>query len=252
MGSSCGVLLTAPSPCPAHKADDNATIRVTNLSEDTRETDLQELFRPFGSISRIYLAKDKTTGQSKVGELGCGPGGWGVGTRGARLWLPVCPAPPTGLCLHQLSPPRGRRARHCGRVWLRLRPSYPQCRVGQVRTPSPFPHSLPSPVMWLPGLSEGRSFFSGKTLLGTTLLVLSRHGQVSWCVRAGSGTFRITSPHLHPYHLPPSFQAIYELIRHLLPAAVVQILRDRKLPVNRLQMHCVLVFMGLPVVGWGA
>lgn len=39
---------------------------MTNLSEDTRETDLQELFRPFGSISRIYLAKDKNTGQSKV------------------------------------------------------------------------------------------------------------------------------------------------------------------------------------------
>ncbi|NXQ75777.1 EIF3G factor, partial [Quiscalus mexicanus] len=53
-------------PCPhLSPADDNATIRVTNLSEDTRETDLQELFRPFGSISRIYLAKDKTTGQSK-------------------------------------------------------------------------------------------------------------------------------------------------------------------------------------------
>lgn len=49
-------------------ADDNATIRVTNLSEDTRETDLQELFRPFGSISRIYLAKDKNTGQSKVSD----------------------------------------------------------------------------------------------------------------------------------------------------------------------------------------
>lgn len=47
-------------------ADDNATIRVTNLSEDTREADLQELFRPFGAISRIYLAKDKNTGQSKV------------------------------------------------------------------------------------------------------------------------------------------------------------------------------------------
>merc|ERR1739838_1164097 len=46
-------------------SDDNATIRVTNLSEDTLETDLQELFRPFGSISRIYLAKDKNTGQSK-------------------------------------------------------------------------------------------------------------------------------------------------------------------------------------------
>lgn len=73
MGSSYGIfsLLPLPAlPCPAHKADDNATIRVTNLSEDTRETDLQELFRPFGSISRIYLAKDKTTGQSKVGEVG--------------------------------------------------------------------------------------------------------------------------------------------------------------------------------------
>lgn len=54
-------------------ADDNATIRVTNLSEDTRETDLQELFRPFGAISRIYLAKDKNTGQSKV-SAGRDPG----------------------------------------------------------------------------------------------------------------------------------------------------------------------------------
>lgn len=48
-------------------ADEAATVRVTNLSEDTQESDLQELFRPFGSIARIYLAKDKTTNQSKVG-----------------------------------------------------------------------------------------------------------------------------------------------------------------------------------------
>ena len=48
--------------------DETATIRVTNLSEDTRESDLQDLFRPFGTISRIYLAKDKNTGQSKVGS----------------------------------------------------------------------------------------------------------------------------------------------------------------------------------------
>ncbi|XP_029657563.1 eukaryotic translation initiation factor 3 subunit G isoform X1 [Octopus sinensis] len=47
------------------KRDDFATIRVTNLSEDTREADLQELFRPFGTIHRIYLAKDKNTCQSK-------------------------------------------------------------------------------------------------------------------------------------------------------------------------------------------
>lgn len=59
-------LLRINSTCMHSTADDNATIRVTNLSEDTRETDLQELFRPFGSISRIYLAKDKNTGQSKV------------------------------------------------------------------------------------------------------------------------------------------------------------------------------------------
>jgi len=47
------------------RRDETATIRVTNLSEDTRESDLQDLFRPFGSIARIYLAKDKITGQSK-------------------------------------------------------------------------------------------------------------------------------------------------------------------------------------------
>ncbi|UYV65586.1 EIF3G [Cordylochernes scorpioides] len=46
--------------------DETATIRVTNLSEDVQDSDLQELFRPFGQISRIYLAKDKVTAQSKV------------------------------------------------------------------------------------------------------------------------------------------------------------------------------------------
>jgi len=50
---------------PRSQRDESATIRVTNLSEDTRESDLQELFRPFGPISRIFLAKDKQTNQSK-------------------------------------------------------------------------------------------------------------------------------------------------------------------------------------------
>jgi len=45
--------------------DETATIRVTNLSEDTKESDLSELFRKFGPISRIYLAKDKISGLSK-------------------------------------------------------------------------------------------------------------------------------------------------------------------------------------------
>merc|ERR1712060_811908 len=44
---------------------DENSIRVTNLSEDTREHDLQKLFRPFGPISRIYVAFDRETGESR-------------------------------------------------------------------------------------------------------------------------------------------------------------------------------------------
>eukprot|EP00899_Mesostigma_viride_P024704 jgi/Mesvir1/5418/Mv15481-RA.1 len=44
--------------------DDNA-VRVTNLSEDTREADLQELFGTFGPISRVFIAVDRDTGQSR-------------------------------------------------------------------------------------------------------------------------------------------------------------------------------------------
>lgn len=42
-----------------YQRDDTATLRVTNISENTQEEDLRELFRPFGPISRCYLAKDK-------------------------------------------------------------------------------------------------------------------------------------------------------------------------------------------------
>jgi translation initiation factor 3 subunit G len=44
---------------------DAFTLRVTNLSEDTTEADLAELFRPFGPTSRIYLAKDRNTNTSR-------------------------------------------------------------------------------------------------------------------------------------------------------------------------------------------
>lgn len=47
------------------KREEFYTVRVTNLSEDTKEADLQELFRPFGQISRIYLAKDKESNTSR-------------------------------------------------------------------------------------------------------------------------------------------------------------------------------------------
>jgi translation initiation factor 3 subunit G len=52
-------------PYPLLNNRDQNTIRVTNISEDTTEADLQELFQPFGRISRVYLAKDKETMQSR-------------------------------------------------------------------------------------------------------------------------------------------------------------------------------------------
>jgi len=45
--------------------EDTATLRVTNLSEETSENDLDTMFRPFGPIQRIFLAKDKETFRSK-------------------------------------------------------------------------------------------------------------------------------------------------------------------------------------------
>lgn len=47
------------------RRDDQFTIRVTNLPEDTKDSDLNELFSPFGKIQRVYLAKDKISGASK-------------------------------------------------------------------------------------------------------------------------------------------------------------------------------------------
>jgi translation initiation factor 3 subunit G len=44
---------------------DQNTIRVTNISEDTSESELLDLFQRFGRISRVYLAKDKETMQSR-------------------------------------------------------------------------------------------------------------------------------------------------------------------------------------------
>jgi len=60
--------LAATVPEGADRRNDNRdqnTIRVTNISEETTEADLQELFQPFGRISRVYLAKDKETMQSR-------------------------------------------------------------------------------------------------------------------------------------------------------------------------------------------
>merc|ERR1711948_43102 len=43
----------------------DASLRITNLSEDVREGDLQDLFGQCGRLQRVYLAKDMTTYQSR-------------------------------------------------------------------------------------------------------------------------------------------------------------------------------------------
>jgi translation initiation factor 3 subunit G len=50
---------------PTRRGDDLPTVRVSNLSEETREQDLSDLFRPFGAVSRIFLVKDKETMMSR-------------------------------------------------------------------------------------------------------------------------------------------------------------------------------------------
>lgn len=43
------------------RRDDTLAIRISNLSENTQETDLEDLVKPFGPYSKLYLAKDKNT-----------------------------------------------------------------------------------------------------------------------------------------------------------------------------------------------
>ncbi|THU60596.1 hypothetical protein C4D60_Mb07t14440 [Musa balbisiana] len=47
------------------RRNDENSVRVTNLSEDTREPDLLELFRTFGPVTRVYVAVDQKTGVSR-------------------------------------------------------------------------------------------------------------------------------------------------------------------------------------------
>ncbi|KAG9439716.1 hypothetical protein H6P81_019881 [Aristolochia fimbriata] len=47
------------------RRNDENSVRVTNLSEDTREADLHELFRTFGPVTRVYVAIDQKTGVSR-------------------------------------------------------------------------------------------------------------------------------------------------------------------------------------------
>jgi len=50
---------------PRFDRDDANTLKVTNLSEDTTEDDIRELFRNFGHTTRVYLARDRLSGESR-------------------------------------------------------------------------------------------------------------------------------------------------------------------------------------------
>eukprot|EP00191_Tetraselmis_sp_GSL018_P025077 CAMPEP_0177626256 /NCGR_PEP_ID=MMETSP0419_2-20121207/30552_1 /TAXON_ID=582737 /ORGANISM="Tetraselmis sp., Strain GSL018" /LENGTH=262 /DNA_ID=CAMNT_0019127289 /DNA_START=23 /DNA_END=808 /DNA_ORIENTATION=- len=54
----------AGSSGPDRKREENS-VRVTNLSEDTTEQDLRDLFSVFGNIQRIYVAYDRDTRESR-------------------------------------------------------------------------------------------------------------------------------------------------------------------------------------------
>jgi translation initiation factor 3 subunit G len=48
-----------------NNSEESNTIRVTNISENTREEDLRELFRGYGHMTRCYLATDRETGLAR-------------------------------------------------------------------------------------------------------------------------------------------------------------------------------------------
>lgn len=45
--------------------EDLPTLRVTNISEETQENDLRELFGSFGRVARVYVGRDRETGIGK-------------------------------------------------------------------------------------------------------------------------------------------------------------------------------------------
>jgi translation initiation factor 3 subunit G len=50
---------------PGGRGDDDATLRVTNVSDDTQDDDLKELFGRFGHVLRVYVGRDRVTNMPK-------------------------------------------------------------------------------------------------------------------------------------------------------------------------------------------
>lgn len=47
------------------RRDDTTAIRISNLSENTTDVDLEELVKPFGYVQKLFLAKEKMTNMCK-------------------------------------------------------------------------------------------------------------------------------------------------------------------------------------------
>ena len=54
-----------PHGSGAISREDLPTLRVTNISEETQENDLRELFGTFGRVARVYVGRDRETGIGK-------------------------------------------------------------------------------------------------------------------------------------------------------------------------------------------
>ncbi|KAJ7241019.1 eukaryotic translation initiation factor 3 subunit G-domain-containing protein [Mycena haematopus] len=60
-----GTRTAGPAGGSGGSRDDLPTLRVTNISEDTQENDLRELFGIFGRVARVYVGRDRETGAGK-------------------------------------------------------------------------------------------------------------------------------------------------------------------------------------------
>lgn len=54
-----------PGGAMPNRPDFENSLRVTNLSENVTDQDLKELFGPFGTITRVYVAYDRETGEHR-------------------------------------------------------------------------------------------------------------------------------------------------------------------------------------------
>ena len=64
-GRGAGESMGRPGGVGGGSRDDLPTLRVTNISEDTQENDLRDLFGGFGRVARVYVGRDRETGAGK-------------------------------------------------------------------------------------------------------------------------------------------------------------------------------------------